>query len=184
MSILVAAVAVLFLLLALVWLAGTSFPGKTSQPLNDKIEDLLPLHTHHFPQLRQALTTADEHYIRRKASKEVLRMWRSERRQILQGFLAGLAGDYVRLEQLARVVESLGAQPKKPQKMRRIWLSICFRLNYRLTSLNIRVGGLGSMRQLARLTDLVGDLSAETETAMTRLEPREAPQEIGPSFHL
>jgi hypothetical protein len=184
MSILVAAVAVLFLLLALVWLAGPPFPRETSEPLRGKIEDLLPLHTHHFPQLRQALTNADEHYIRRKASKELQRMWRAERRQILHGFLTGLAGDYARLKQLARVVESLGAQPKKLAKMRHIWLSFCFRLNYRFASLNIRGGGLGSMRQLARLTDLVGDLSAETETAMTRLEPRKAQREMGSSFHL
>ena len=184
MSILVAAVAVLVLLLAIVWLAGTPFLRKASEPLRGKIEDLLPLHTHHFPQLRQALTTADEHYIRQKASKEVQRMWRAERRQILHGFLTGLARDYVRLKQLARVVESLGAQPKKRGEMRHIWLSFCFRLNYRLASLNIRAGGLGAMRQIARLTDLVGDLSAETETAMTRLEQQEAPREMRSSFHL
>jgi hypothetical protein len=172
MSLLLAAFAFAFvlLLLAVGWLANKPLPEEAALGNGKKIEELLPMHTHHFPQLRQSLNSADSRYLHKKLSKEGERMWHAERRQIVQSFLTGLAGDFTRLERFAQVVGSMSLHPAGRNIFKRAWLSLRFRLNYRFLSLWIRAGGSGSMRQIARLTLLVGNLAALAEVEMSQLE--------------
>jgi hypothetical protein len=162
----------LLVLAALVWLVSKPLPEETTLSLDSKIEDLVPLHTQHFPQLRQALASADTKYVRQKATAELHSMWREERRQILKSFLAGLAEDFARLDRLGRIVASLTPRFSRREELARIWLSLRFRLTYRIVSIWISAGGAGSTRQLGYLTELVGNLSARAEEAMMRLEMR------------
>jgi hypothetical protein len=164
--------ATLLILGAMVWLIGKPLPEENSLSPGSKIEDLVPLHTPHFPQLRQALESADNRYVRQKANPAVHRMWQEERRQILRSFLAGLAEDFARLDRLARIVASLTPRFSRREELVRIWLSLRFRLTYRIVSLRISLGGVSSARQLSYLTQLVGSLSAQAEAAMIRLESR------------
>jgi hypothetical protein len=164
--------ATLIILAALVWLVSKPLPEETSLSLGSKIEDLVPLHTQHFPQLRQALESADNRYVRQKANAAVHRMWREERRRILKSFLAGLAEDFARLDRLARIVASLTPRFSRREELAYIWLSLRFRLTYRIVSIRISAGGAGSVRQLSYLTEIVGNLSARAEEAMVRLESR------------
>jgi hypothetical protein len=159
----------LLLLLAIGWLVLRPLPKETARP-ESTLEELLPLHSPHFPQLRQALASADTQYVRRKTSKEVARQWREERQRILQAFLDGLVEDFVRLDQFARLVASHSPHFSRREELERVWLSLRFRLGYRIMSMRIASGSLESVRQMGRLTELVGNLSALAETAITRLE--------------
>jgi hypothetical protein len=163
------AILALSLLLAIGWLVLKPLPKEASQP-DSTMEELMPLHSPHFPQLRQALASADAQYIRRRMSKEVERQWREERRRILQAFLDGLVDDFVRLDQFARLVASHSPHFSRREEFKRAGLSLRFRLGYRIMSMRIATGSLGSVRQMARLTELVGNLSARAEAAMARLE--------------
>jgi len=159
----------LLLLLVIVWLVIKPLPNETLQPAA-KIEELIPLHSPHFPQLRQALASADGQYIRRKTSKEVERQWREERRRILQAFLNGLVEDFVRLDRFARLVASHSEHFSRREEFERAWLGLRFRLGYRIMSMRIATGSLGSVAQMGRLTQLLGSFSARAEAAMARLE--------------
>ena len=159
----------LVLLLAIGWLVLKPLPRETAQR-DSKLEELIPLHSPHFPQLRQALASADSQYIRRKTSKEAERLWREERRRILQAFLDGLVEDFVRLDQFARLVASHSPHFSRREELDRASLSLRFRLGYRIMSMRIATGSLESVRQMGRLTELVGNLSARAEAAMARLE--------------
>lgn len=169
------------ILALLIWLLGKPLAEETSLAPGKKIEDLLPLHTVHFPQLRQSLASADSRYIRRKVSQEMEREWRDERRRILQDFLVGLAEDFARLDQLSRVVASLSPQFSRGEEAERIWLSLRFRANYRIVALRIATGHPAPLRRLVRLTELVGNLSARAEAAMARLEMVTPGHGVGPS---
>ena len=98
------------------------------------MEDLLALHAQHFPQLRQALATLDADYVRRKASGEIERHLREERRHIVEGFLAGLAEDFGRLERLMTVVREMSPAEPWIHQFRRIARRFRFRVNYRIAS--------------------------------------------------
>ncbi len=161
-------------LAALVWLVSKPLSEEISLSVGSKIEDLVPLHTQHFPQLRQALETADGRYVRQNANAELHRLWQEERRQILRSFLAGLAEDFARLDRLARIIASLTPRISRRQELARIWQSARFRLTYRVIAIWISVGGAGVARQLRYLTELVGNLSARAEAGMIRLESRSA----------
>jgi len=157
------------------WLLGRPLPEERADG-EKNIEDSLPSHTQHLPQLRQSLALADRRYIRQKASKEIARTWRAERQKILMSFLSGLAQDFARLERLASVVGSLSPDVPQPEKIRRAWLRLRFRISYRVLSLEIAAGRPCSMGRLARLTELVGNLSVNAENAMERLETNPATQ--------
>lgn len=167
---------------ALIWLLGKKLPEEAALGPGRKIEELLPLHTQHFPQVRQSLASADGRYIQRKVSKQVLREWHEERRRILQDFLTGLAQDFARLDQLSRIVASLSPRFSRREEVQRVWLSLRFRANYRIVTMRIAAGHPGSMRGLVRLTELVGNLSARAEAAMARLEIVTPGHGVGSNF--
>jgi hypothetical protein len=145
-------------------------PEERSANLSNKIEDLLPVHSQHLPQLRQSLASADSRYVRRKTSEKVEHMWREERRRIVARFLNGVAGDFSRVERLAALVTSLSHTPSKHDEMSRAWVRFRFRVFYRLLSKWIAAGRPVSMGPLIHLTDLIANLSARAERSMEQLE--------------
>lgn len=157
-------------LAALGWLVLKPLPKEMSPTLGNKIEELLPLHSPHLPQLRQALASTDAQYVRRRTSLETARMWREERRRILRGFLEGMAEDFARLDHLSRLVASLSPHFSRREELERAWLSMRFRLNYRMIALRIPFGVPGSLNRLSYMTELIANLSSRAETAMARLE--------------
>jgi hypothetical protein len=157
-------------LLKLGWAALKPLPEETGGRRQDRMEDLLALHAQHFPQLRQALATLDADYVRRKASGEIERHLHQERRRVVQSFLSGLAEDFGRLERLLRVVR--GMSPAEPwiHQFQRAGRRFRFRVNYRVASLQIHSASLQSTNRLARLTELVANLSVQIEAGMARLD--------------
>jgi hypothetical protein len=152
------------------WAALKPLPEEMSGRRQDRMEDLLALHAQHFPQLRQALATLDADYVRRKASGEIERHLHEERRRVVESFLSGLAEDFGRLERLLRVVR--GMSPAEPwmHRFQRGARQFRFRLNYRVASLQIQSASLRSTNRLARLTELVANLSVQIEAGMARLD--------------
>src|ERR1700733_9913288 len=81
--------------------ASKPLAEEKSARLINNIEDLLPLHSQHLPQLQQSLASTDTRYVRRRTSDEIERMWREERRQVVARFLSGVAADFARIERLS-----------------------------------------------------------------------------------
>lgn len=133
------------------------------------VEQLFPLHSRHFPQVRQALSAADEIYLRARASPELRRRALAERRKVARQFLAGLREDFTRLHRLGRTVASLSPKVSRKQEAERFWLGLRFQVLYGLVWVRLQVGST-CLPQLARLTELVGGLAAQIETAMAALE--------------
>jgi hypothetical protein len=171
------------IVVALAWMAGRPLPEETSANPGERIEDLLPLHTQHFPQLKQSLASTDERYISPKVSKDRERMWREERAKIVEGFLVGLAGDFGRVMRLGRLVDALNSNAARPDGMERFWLAVRFRLHYRILSLWISGGGAIAIGDLRGLTESVGSLSALVEAGMSHLEIEDKETEMPPDFN-
>jgi hypothetical protein len=147
-------------------------PEEKQDGRGERMEDLLALHARHFPQLRQALATWDDDYVRRKASGEMERNLREERRLVVASFLSGLAEDFGRLGRLMQVVQKMSPTEPWMQQCRRAGPRFQFRVNYRIASLQIQSERTRSTIRLARLTELVGNLSVQIEASMAQLAAR------------
>jgi hypothetical protein len=158
-------------LMTLGWAALKPLPEEMAGRRQDRMQDLLALHAQHFPQLRQSLATLDADYVRRKTSGEMERHLREERRCIVARFLSGLAEDFGRLERLMRVVREMSPAEPWTQQIQPVGRRFRFRVNYRIASMQIYSARLQSTNRLARLTELVGNLSVQIEAGMARLDP-------------
>lgn len=163
------------LLLALFWLLRQPASKSVQKELRGKveIEELLPLHCRHFPQMQQALSIRDEEFLRGRVSLRELKKWRAERRDVLRRFLLGLGEDFARLDRLARTVAALSPQVSRAHETERMWLGFRFRVLYGLVNLRLRAGW-SSLPQLGRLTEMVGSFAAQVEAAMAALEKTSA----------
>jgi hypothetical protein len=170
-----------FILWGVAWILGRPLAQETSLDPGGIIEDLFPLHSRRFPQLRQSLDSADAHYIRRTASKDVAQSWAAERRQVVRDYLAGLAGDFARVLRLSSIVDSLSPNLSKRKLVKRYWLIL--RFLSRGISVCMSAGGPAALRWIARLTDFVGSLSALEEAAMVRLETSHREEEVQANFN-
>lgn len=161
----------LLLLAALIWLLQEKpAPHRPQEgPSKLPIEELFPLHCRHFPQVKQALSPADEEYLRKRASPRIRRESRAERRKVTRQFVAGLKQDFSRLDRLGRTVAALAPQVSREQETERFWLGLRFRALYQFVQVQLLLGGI-SVPQLARLTELVGSLAVRTEAGMAVLE--------------
>lgn len=161
----------LVLLLVLIWLARETprAPAEIVAEAHLPIEELFPLHCRHFPQIRQALSNADEQYLRQRASPALRRRTLRERRSVARRFVAGLREDFVRLEHLGRTIATMSPKVSRRQEFARLELGMRFRVVYRVAVLRLLVGSV-SIPQLASLTDVIGSLASETERAMRSLE--------------
>ncbi len=150
-------------LLELLRAALKALPEEMAALRNERIEDLQALHAQHFAQLRQALATLDDEYLRRKASGEFERHWHAERRHVIEGFLLGLSEDFGRLERMMKLVQKMSPAEPWNRRWQRADARFRFRANYRLASLQVRSSRLESTSRLARLTELLGNHSAQVE---------------------
>jgi hypothetical protein len=154
-------------LLQLAWVALKPLPEEIDERSGERMEDPLALHARHIPQLRRTLTNLDDDYLRRKVSGEIQQL-HAERKHIVEGFLAGLAEDFGRLERLMTVVQSMSAAEPWMRQLERAGSRFEFRVNYRIASLQIHSEQLQSTNRLARLTELVGNVSVRIEESMAR----------------
>ncbi len=161
----------LALLGVLVWLLRERPQKRRLEEAAPKLalEELFPLHCRYFPQVRQALSPADQAYLRKRASPRIRGQARAERRRVTRQFLVGLAEDFSRLERLGRTVAALSPQVSRKREAERLWLGLEFRALYRVVLVRLMLGSV-SVPQLARLTELIGSLAAQIEAGMAALE--------------
>lgn len=168
------ALAVLALVLWLVRSPENAQGPKTMRNAADHGEkELMPCHYRYFPQIRQALSAADDKYLRQKGSPQLAEKVRRERRAVVKQFLAGLREDFMKLHRLARIVASLSPVVSREQESERLLLGLKFRLLYAWVWLRLSLGSL-SLPQLEQLTALVGQLSSRMELAMTAINAMSA----------
>ena len=133
-----------------------------------RLEELLPVHCRYFPQIRQALSLQDESYLKERAPDRIWRGSSADRKKVAESYLAGLLQDFIRLEQLGRTVAALAPHVSRKDEIERLWLGLRFRVLYRLVWLRLFTGST-PLLQLTRLTQLVGILAKQTESAMAAL---------------
>ncbi|MGA8143852.1 MAG: hypothetical protein WB987_08200 [Candidatus Acidiferrales bacterium] len=168
--------------LALMFAASRPLPEETRPELDRNVEDLFPQHAQHFPKLRQSLASTDARYIREKLSANLEQAWQKERRRILQAYMAGIAADFVRLDRLARLTETISGAHSRSQERKRILLGLNFRLNYRIAAMRIAAGRLEMTRQLAWLTGAVASLSAIVEARIVESQSDRGAKEQSGNF--
>ena len=132
-----------------------------------------PIHCRHFPQVRQALSAADQQYLEQRASAPVRRQARRERRKVAQQFVTGIKEDFLRLDRVGRTVASLSPGVSRKLEFERLRLMLRFWMLYGLVRMQLAMG-VSVVTELARLTELVGGLAAQTERAMAALEEASA----------
>lgn len=159
-------------ILAVLWLLlrpRSSSPEKVHGRLADlQSGNALPKHYQYFPQIRQALSEADDRYLSEAAPAHVARQARRARRRVARDFLLGLREDYSSLEQLGRMIAAMSPEISRRQETERIALGLKFHLFCALVWLRLLTGNL-PVRQIQYLTGLVGRLAAQMEQAMSEI---------------
>lgn len=166
-------------ILAVLWLlvrSRNSSPEKIRTRLADFQDgNVIPLHFQFFPQIRQALSEADERYLDEAAPPHVARQARRARRGVARDFLLGLREDYSNLEQLGRMIAAMSPEVSRRLEAERFMLSVKFQMVCGLVWLRLLTGSLPAS-QLQYLTGLVGRLSIQMERAMTEINALSAGQ--------
>lgn len=156
-------------LLALAWCAARPLSQESPPHPGEPIEALLQQHALRLPQLRHSLADMNRRYVHRKATEQIEKNWRQERRRVVETFLLALGDDFARLEQLAALASAMLPQEFARQADIPASLQLQFRVNYRAAALLLSVGGLGCAGRITRLAELIGNLSMHTEANMSRL---------------
>lgn len=166
-----ALVALILLALLLLLLREPAKPAAEPLPRPElpQVEALLPLNCRHFSQLRQVLGRTDAEFMRRRATPQLQRRWRRERRHVAREFLQGLREDFARLSGLARAVAALSPEVSRQQETELFWLSLRFRLLFSLVQLRLLLGPV-SLGGLNRLAGMITHLAEQIEAGMLALE--------------
>jgi hypothetical protein len=118
-----------------------------------KVDELLPVHCHHFEEVDRRLAEYEE----------VLRGIQFERREFALVYLAELRGDFERVEQLLNHAAKFLPEITVRGESERFWVGVKFRVQYRLVELQVRFGVVpawrlkamtAKVRFLARSADL------------------------------
>lgn len=172
------AVLAIMVLALLVWLLFA--PQRVEPPRVGPLEinKLLPVHCRYFPQVRVILSPEDEKFLARRTSRANLKLWRKERKQILQLYLQGLAEDFQNLTELARLISKLSPELRPSQELELLKLTVQFQALYRLTMLRIAARS-APLSELSRLTEIVAALGFELELLLDQMTARISQAGVG-----
>jgi hypothetical protein len=169
-------------ILAILWflLRPQSPPAKKiSGPIGDfKAGYPILLHYRYFPQIRQALSEADDKYLGEAAPPQVARQARRERRAIARHFLRGLREDFSNLERLGRMIAAMSPVVNRRQETERFLLSLKFQFVWALVWLRLFTGKM-PIDRIQYLTGVLGRLAARMEQAMSEINALSAQQPAG-----
>jgi len=164
---------IVILLLVLGWAARQPQKRRRLHADPRSLEQRGQCHTNYLPQIRQALAPADYEFVSKRASREVQRRVRRERRSVVLAYLAALRGDFQSLLRMARVIAVLSPQVVAVQEFERLRLTAQFAWRYELIRWKLLMG-LAPMIQLDGLSNLVSGLSVRMEAALKELGERAA----------
>lgn len=147
------------LLALLVWLVRRQQRVRLPEALPAPA-DLEPRHCRYFPQIRQALAREDERFMRERASPELRRRWRRERRRVLAGYLRGLREDQRRLMGLARLLARMAPAADRAGELERLRLALRFEWLYAAVWLRLALAWRPE-RGLELLTSHLGSVAGD-----------------------
>jgi hypothetical protein len=131
-------------------------------------EALEPLHCRYFPQIRQALAQDDERFIRERASPQLRRQWRRERRRVLASYLRGLREDQQRMMRLARLLARMAPAADRAGELERLRLALRFERLYAAVWLRLALGWRPE-RGLELLATHLGSFSEDLTRSLAAL---------------
>ena len=164
---------VAILLLALGWALRSPRKQRKLEADPRSLEELGQRHVTYLPQIRQAFATTDYEFLSEKASLEVQRRVRRERRGVALAYLAALRGNFQSLLRMARVIAALSPEVVAVQEFERLRLTGMFAWRYQMIRWRLWTG-LAPMTQLDGLSNLVSGLSVRLEMAVQELGERAA----------
>jgi hypothetical protein len=130
-------------------------------------------HMTYLPQIRQAFAETDFDFLSKKASGEVQRRVRRERRGVALAYLAALREDFQSLLRMARVIAALAPELAAVHEFERLRLTTRFVWQYQMIRWRV-LAGMAPVPQLNGLSDIVSSLSVRMETVMKELGERAA----------
>jgi hypothetical protein len=151
---------VLFLLLS-----GPRQREASGTPGAESLDNFRAIHYQHFPLIRQALSAADEAYLRQRVAPDVARRAIRERHAVAIKFLAGLHEDFTKLDRLARMIAALSPALDRGQEAERVKLVLKFQLSYALVWTLLQTGNI-PLHQFEHLSGLIGQFADRMEQAM------------------
>ena len=161
------------LLLALGWALRAPRKRRKLEADPRSLEERGQRHVTYLPQIRQAFATTDYEFLSERASREVQRRVRRERRGVALAFLAALRGDFQSLLRMARVIAALSPEVVAVQEFERLRLTAMFAWRYQTIRWKL-LAGFAPVPQLDGLSNLVSGLSVRMEAAMKELGERAA----------
>jgi hypothetical protein len=146
--------------------------GQSHPPVQlDLGTDSLLHHAVHLPQIRQALSPADWAFLAARGSAKLARRAAADRRRAAIEYLDALHRDLHGLLWLARVLAALSPEVAARQEAERLWLAVRFECRYQMVR-GMFLLGFTPQRQLQRVTEVVGALSARLDAAMAEMGER------------
>lgn len=161
------------LLILLIW--SLRKPRRSARPHQGMSlpEECGSRHTAYLPQIQQALAKEDYEYVSRRASRELLRRFRTERRRTALAFLAGLREDFENLLEVAKVVAVLSPEVVALQEFEKLRLTWQFRWGFERVRLQIWMGH-AQLADVSSLANVVSGLSVRMQRAIKELGERAA----------
>jgi hypothetical protein len=162
----------LLLLLAMAWLI---FSAMRRQPrvLRDESRERECIHITKLPQIKQALADSDFIYLNQRGYPALAKRIGKERRRIALNYLACLRVEFEKLLRLARMVAALSPNLAVAQEVQGLRLNLVFWYRYYLIYLRL-VSGVGPLKAIGSLSNMVSALTIRLETAMSELGERAA----------
>ena len=135
------------------------------------LEDPARSNVQYFPQIQQALTSADRQFLRARGGEALARVVERERRKVARDFLRGLHEEFNQLLRLARIIASLSPKVVTLQEFERVRLTALFR--WRLQVIYVRLAlGARSTLEVQAVSDMISRLTVRIESAMRELGER------------
>ena len=171
-SVAVFAIIGVLLLLVMAWLAFSATRRRTEVTQNGSREREC-IHISNLPQIKQALADSDFIYLENQGYPALAKRIRKERRRIALNYLTCLRGEFEKLLRLARMVAALSPNLVVAQEVQGLRLNLEFWYRYYLIYFRL-VSGVGPMKAIGSLSNMVSALTIRMETAMSELSERAA----------
>ena len=171
-SVAVFAIIGVLLLLVMAWLAFSATRRRTEVTQNGSREREC-IHISNLPQIKQALADSDFIYLENQGYPALAKRIRKERRRIALNYLTCLRGEFEKLLRLARMVAALSPNLVVAQEVQGLRLNLEFWYRYYLIYFRL-VSGVGPMKAIGSLSNMVSALTIRKETAMSELSERAA----------
>jgi hypothetical protein len=126
------------------------------------------IHISKLPQIKQALANSDFMYLNERGYPALAKRIQKERRRIALNYLACLRVEFEKLLRLARMVAAMSPHLAAAQELQGLQLNLEFSYRYYLIYFRL-VSGVGPLKAIGSLSNMVSALTIRMETAMSEL---------------